>query len=238
MKETFADNVKESFSMAKKTNDAPSDRARLRRANHKAHYDQATIAAILDAQPLAYLGVVMDGAPMVFPTMHWREGAHVYIHGSRAGRKMKAAAGAPCCLTVSILDAFKLARSAFHHSVNFRSVMIHATPHVVPEEEKEARLLGMIEAYFPGRTELLRPMTETELKITTVLSFSLDNASAKIGTGGVGDEEEDYALPIWAGVVPVETRAGEIIPDPRNLPGARMPENVLPAFLRARLDAA
>ena len=210
----------------------PSDRARLRRAHHKAHYDMATIAAILDACPLAHLGVIMDGAPAVFPTMHWRIGERVFIHGSRAGRKMKAAAGTPCCLTVSILDAFKLARSAFHHSVNFRSVMIHATPRLLPEEEKEEALNAMIDHLFPGRAATLRPMTETERRITTVLEFSLEEASAKIGTGPVADEEEDLALPIWAGVVPLRHVAGEPLPDRHNLPGVEMPDHVIPAFLR------
>ncbi len=222
--------------MAKAKKTAPSDRARLRRAHHKAHYDSITIHDILDAQPLAHLGVIMDGWPAVFPTMHWREGDHVYIHGSRAGRKMKAAAGRPCCLTVSILDAFKLARSAFHHSVNFRSVMIYARPELVPEEQKEARLNAMIETYFPGRTQLLRPMSEAERKMTTVLSFSLAEASAKIGAGGIADEEEDYALPIWAGVIPVAEVALDIEADERNHPDAPMPDEVLPAYLRARME--
>ena len=220
-----------------KDHSAPTDRVRLRRAHHKAAYDFETVAAILDAQPLAHLGVVMDGWPAVFPTMHWREGRHVYIHGSRAGRKLKAAAGNPCCLTVSILDAWKLARSAFHHSVNFRSAMIYARPRIVPEDEKEARLVAMIESYFPGRAELLRPMTEKELAATTVLEFSLDEASAKIGSGPVSDDEEDLSLPIWAGVVPVRTVAGEPEPDAHNLPGLGIPDHVVPAHLRRRMEA-
>ena len=216
---------------------APTDRVRLRRAHHKAAYDFDTMVSILDAQPLAHLGVMMDGWPAVFPTMHWREGRHVYIHGSRAGRKMKAAAGQPCCLTVSMLDAWKLARSAFHHSVNFRSVMLYARPRLVPDDEKEARLKAMIEAYFPGRSELLRPMTETELAITTVLEFPLEEASAKIGSGPVVDEEEDLSLPVWAGVVPVHTSAGEPQPDAHNPPGLAIPDHVIPAYLRRRMEA-
>ncbi len=214
----------------------PSDRARLRRARHKAAYDLETIAAILDAQPLAHLGVIMDGWPAVFPTMHWRMGERVYIHGSRGGRKMKAAAGRPCCLTVSILDAWKLARSAFHHSVNFRSVMIYARPRLVADDEKKACLEAMIDAYFPGRSRLLRPMTEKELKITTVLEFSLDEASAKTGSGPVADEEEDLSLPIWAGVVPAVATAGTPIPDAHNPPGLALPDHVIPTCLRKRME--
>ncbi len=221
----------------KKAHSAPTGRARLRRAHHKAAYDFETIAAILDAQPLAHLGVLLDGWPAVFPTMHWREGRHVYIHGSRAGRKMKAAAGHPCCLTISILDAWKLARSAFHHSVNFRSVMLHACPRLVPDEEKEARLNAMIETYFPGRTKLLRPMTEKELAITTVLEFSLDKASAKIGSGPVSDNTEDLSLPIWAGIVPVHTIAGNPESDMHNLPETAIPDHIIPTYLRHRMEA-
>ncbi len=220
-----------------KDHPAPSDRARLRRAHHKAAYDFETIAAILDAQPLAHLGVMMDGWPAVFPTMHWREGRHVYIHGSRAGRKMKAAAGNPCCLTVSILDAWKLARSAFHHSVNFRSVMLHARPRLVPDDEKEAMLNAMIETYFPGRSELLRPMTEKELAITTVLEFPLDEASAKIGTGPVSDEEEDLSHPVWAGIIPVHAVADDPLADAHNQPGMAIPDHVIPTYLRRRMEA-
>lgn len=221
----------------RKDHPAPTDRVRLRRAHHKAAYDFDTIASILDAQPLAHLGVVMDDWPAVFPTMQWREGRHVYIHGSRAGRKMKAAVGTPCCLTVSTLDAWKLARSAFHHSVNFRSVMLYARPRLVPDDEKEARLNAMIEAYFPGRSELLRPMTETELAVTTVLEFPIEEASAKIGSGPVADEEEDLALPVWAGIVPVRTEAEKPQPDAHNPPGLAIPDHVIPTYLRRRMEA-
>ncbi len=211
----------------------PSERVRVRRAPHKARYDFETITAILDAQPLAHLGVVTEeGWPLVFPTLHWRQGDRVYIHGARKGLKMRLAAGRPCCLTVAVLDGLRLARSAFNHSANYRSVMILAQPEIVPEAEKSAHLAAMIEAFFPGRNRLLRPMKANELKATTVLSFSLREASAKVSEGEVNDPPEDAALPIWAGVVPVSMQAGTPVADPNNRPGLAMPDHVIPRFLR------
>ncbi len=215
------------------TQPAPTDRTRLRRAHRKAAYDREAVKAILDAQPLAYLGVILDGAPAVFPTLQWRAGERVYIHGSRAGRKMRAAAGREVCLTAAVLDAWKLARSAADHSVNFRSVMVYGRAEVTPEEEKEERLAEMIEAFFPGRNGLLRPMTAKELKATTVLSLSLEEASAKIGTGPVGGSDEDRAWPVWAGITPVLRVAGTPEPDPHNPPGLETPGHAIPAYLRS-----
>ncbi|HHN68107.1 MAG TPA: pyridoxamine 5'-phosphate oxidase family protein [Thermopetrobacter sp.] len=216
------------------TTPPPSDRARLRRAAHKAAYDRATIDAILDAQPLALVAAVLDGAPVVIPTLQWRHGDHVYFHGSSASRTLRAAAGNPVCLTVSILEGWKLARSAFHHSLNFRSVMVHGRAERVPAEEKAAALEDMIESLFPGRWQTLRPMNEKELKATAVLRLPLSEASAKVATGPVQDEEEDYDLPIWAGVVPVREVAGEVEADVRNLPDVAMPDHVIPKYLRRR----
>ncbi len=208
------------------------DHVRVRRAHHKARCEREIIDAILDAQPLAHLGVVVKGRVRVIPTLQWREGDHVYVHGSAASAALRAAVEAPVCLTVSILDGYKLARSGFHHSVNYRSVMIHGIMRAVPEEEREARLNAMIDTLFPGRAALLRPMNDKERKATAVLYLPLDEAVAKVDDTGVIDEEEDYAWPVWAGSVPVREVAGEPVPDARNLPEMELPDHVVPAYLR------
>ena len=203
-----------------------TDRSRLRRSHERGHYDRATIDAILDAQPMCSVGYVIDGAPYVTPTLQWREGDHVYWHGSSASRALRAGKGAEVCLTVSILDGFVMARSGFHHSVNSRSVMLFGTAFVVPEAEKEARLSAFIDGLWPGRAAMLRPNTAQELKATTVLGLKIEEGAAKVRSGGPLDDEEDYALPIWAGVIPVETRVGALQPDPRNLDGIGPPAHL------------
>ncbi|MGD9864754.1 MAG: pyridoxamine 5'-phosphate oxidase family protein [Pseudodonghicola sp.] len=203
-----------------------TDRSRLRRAHERGHYDRATVNAILDAQPMCSVGYVIDGKPYVTPTLQWREGDHVYWHGSSASRALRAGKAAEVCLTVSILDGFVMARSGFHHSVNSRSVMLFGTAFVVPEAEKEARLSTFIDGLWPGRAAQLRPNSAQELKATTVLGLKIGEGAAKVRSGGPVDDEEDYALPIWAGVIPVETRVGSLEPDPRNLEGVAPPDHL------------
>ncbi|TDK42363.1 pyridoxamine 5'-phosphate oxidase family protein [Antarcticimicrobium luteum] len=203
-----------------------TDRSRLRRAHERGLHDRDTVNAILDAQPMCSVGYVIDGKPYVTPTLQWREGDHVYWHGSSASRALRASKGAEVCLTVSILDGFVMARSGFHHSVNSRSVMLFGTAFVVPEEEKEARLSTFVDGLWPGRAAMLRPNNAQELKATTVLGLKIAEGSAKVRSGPPGDDEEDYALPIWAGVIPVETRVGPLQPDPRNLDGVEAPEHL------------
>jgi nitroimidazol reductase NimA-like FMN-containing flavoprotein (pyridoxamine 5'-phosphate oxidase superfamily) len=216
-----------------KPSDAPSERARVRRLHERGHYDRATIDAILDAMPLCHVGIVAGGAPVVTPTLQWREGDHVYWHGSAASRMLRAAEGCEVCLTVSILDGLVLARSAFHHSVNFRSVMLFGRAQKVADPaDKAMRLRAFVEGLYPGRWETLRAMTEQELKATTVLTMPIVEASAKVRTGPPKDDEEDYALPIWAGVVPVQLALLAPEPDPRNLPGIEAPEPLSALTLR------
>lgn len=203
-----------------------TDRSRLRRAHERGHYDRSTVNAILDAQPMCSVGYVIDGKPYVTPTLQWREGDHVYWHGSSASRALRASKAAEVCLTVSILDGFVMARSGFHHSVNSRSVMLFGTAFVVLEAEKEARLSAFIDGLWPGRAAHLRPNSAQELKATTVLGLKIGEGAAKVRSGGPVDDEEDYALPIWAGVIPVETRVGPLEPDPRNLAGVAPPEHL------------
>ncbi len=180
----------------------PSPRTRLRRLNDKAAYDVGTIRAILDAQPLAHIGHLVDGAPTVTPTLQWREGDRVYWHGSAASRMVRASAGQAVCLTVTCLDGLVLARSGLEHSVNFRSVMVFGQAELVTEAAAKARHLEvMIDQMFPARWPQLRPMTAQEVKATAVLSLPISEASAKIGAGMPTDPPEDRDWPVWAGVI-------------------------------------
>jgi len=204
-----------------------TEQTRLRRLHERGHFDRETIYGILDAMPLCHVGINLNNKPVVIPTFQWREGDRVYWHGSKASRGIRASQDMDVCLTVSLLDGLVLARSGMHHSANFRSVMIFGRPTVVEDPaQKVASLNAFIDTLYPGRSELLRPMTDQEAKATTVLSMPIDEASAKIRDDGVHDDEEDYALPIWAGVIPVRHTVGEAIPDPRNIPGVEMPEHV------------
>lgn len=205
---------------------APSPRARLRRAAEKSAYDAATIHAILDAMPLAHVGTVVEGAPVVIPTLQWRIGARIYWHGSSASRSLRAGQGAQVCVTVTLTDAMVLARSGLEHSVNFRCVMVHgmATPVTDPAEKAQA-LRAMMEQMFPGRWDQLRPITAQELKATAILSLPLTEASAKISAGMPEDPAADLATPVWAGLLPISLQMGAPQPDPR-----LAPEIALPAY--------
>ncbi len=203
---------------------AITERTRLRRTHQRGHHDRKTINGILDATPFCHVGCLLDGKPAVTPTMQWREGDHLYWHGSSASRALRNSAGLDVCLTVSLMDGMVLARSAFHHSVNYRSVMIYGqATKVTDPDEKAERLRAFVESLYPGRWDMLRPMTAQEAKATTVLSMPIDEASAKIRAGGPVDDEEDYALPIWAGVLPMRLVVAEPEPDLRNLDGLSAP---------------
>jgi nitroimidazol reductase NimA-like FMN-containing flavoprotein (pyridoxamine 5'-phosphate oxidase superfamily) len=206
---------------------APSERTRVKRLNKRAKYDAETVHAILDATPICNVGYVFKGSPYVTPTLQWREGDHVYWHGSSASRMLKACAEADVCLTVSIIDGFVMARSAFNHSCNYRSLMAFGTAHKVSDPaEKEQRLRNFTEKLWPGRWDRLRPATQKELKATTVLSLKLDEVSAKVRNGPPGDDEEDYAVPVWAGVIPVRTEILPPVDDPRLIAGLTPPAHV------------
>ena len=202
----------------------PSERVRLRRKRERGSYEREAIDAILDEALIAHLGIVEDGQPFVIPTLHARCGDVVYCHGSSVSRTLRAlAAGAPACLTVSLIDGLVLARAAMHHSANYRSAMLvgHATI-VEDPEEKLTALRAVVEHIVPGRWDDVRAPTENELKATTVLALAIDEASAKVRTGGPMDDEEDYALPGWAGVIPLTSTAQAPEPDPR------MPASIAP----------
>jgi nitroimidazol reductase NimA-like FMN-containing flavoprotein (pyridoxamine 5'-phosphate oxidase superfamily) len=206
----------------------PSDRTRVRRLAKRAHYDAATVHAILDAGLLCHVGYVIDGQPYVTPTAHWRDGDHVYWHGSSASRMLRAQqAGISVCLTVSLLDGLVLARSGFHHSMNYRSVMALGQAELVEGMEDKLRALRhFVGKLTPGRWNELRAPTTQELKATTILRLKLDEVSAKVRTGPPGDDEEDYALPVWAGVLPLSLQAGSPIADDRLAADTPVPENI------------
>jgi nitroimidazol reductase NimA-like FMN-containing flavoprotein (pyridoxamine 5'-phosphate oxidase superfamily) len=208
---------------------APTTRSRVRRAPKRAEYDRATVAAILDAGLICHVGFVADGQPYVIPTLHARVGDVVYLHGSTASRMVRTlAAGAPACLTVTHVDGLVLARSAFHHSMNYRSAVVLGTMRLVDDPgEKDRALEAFTEQLVPGRWEHVRPPSRKELKGTSVLALPLDEASAKVRTGPPEDDEEDYALPVWAGVVPLAVTPGVPEPDPRLDPAhADLPAHV------------
>lgn len=194
---------------------APSPRARARRMHEKAAYDPATIEAVLDAVPLAHVGHVVDGFPVVTPTLQWRVGGRIFWHGSSASRMMKRAAGAQVCVTVTALDGMVLARSGLEHSVNYRSVMVFGAAEPVKEAAaKEAALKAMMDRLFPGRWEALRPMTAQELKATVILSLPIAEATAKIDAGPPNDPDGDLTWPVWAGNLPLIWAAGAPVPAP------------------------
>jgi nitroimidazol reductase NimA-like FMN-containing flavoprotein (pyridoxamine 5'-phosphate oxidase superfamily) len=204
-----------------------TERTRLRRLHQRGSHDHSDVHAVLDAASQCSGGYVIDGKPYVTPPLHWREGNHVYWHGSSASRAIRSSKGAQVCLTVQILDAFVMARSGKHHSANYRAAMVFGEAFVVTDpEEKAARMNAFIDGLWPGRSELIRPATAQELKATTVLGLEITEASAKVRTGGPVDDEEDYALPIWAGVIPVSVQTGALVPDPRNIDGVEVPDHI------------
>jgi uncharacterized protein len=203
---------------------APTARTRVRRVPKRAAYDRATVDAILDEALHCHLAFVDDGQPYAIPTLHARVGDLVYVHGSAASRMVRTfAAGAPACLTVTLIDGLVLARSAFHHSMNYRSAVLLGTLRPVEDPAEKARALeAFTEQLVPGRWAEVRPPSRKELKATTVLAMRLDEASAKVRGGGAVDDEPDYALPVWAGVVPLALTPGAPEPDDR-LPGGVEP---------------
>ena len=207
--------------------DAPSERTRVKRLNKRAKYDAETVHGILDAMPVCHVGYIFNGAPYVTPTLQWREGSRVYWHGSSASRMLEACEDAQVCLTVTILDGFVLARAAFNHSCNYRSVMAFGTARKLTDPaEKEQRLKTFTDGLWPGRWDMLRTMTTQELKATTVLSMDLSEVSAKVRSGPPGDDEADYGLPVWAGVIPVRQQMLAPVDDPRLSPGLTPPRHV------------
>jgi uncharacterized protein len=200
---------------------ATTARTRVRRMHERGRYDRKTVYAILDSALLCHVGYVIDGLPYVTPTLFWREGERLYWHGSSASRMLRRQAeGIPVCLTVSHVNGLVLARSGFHHSLNYSAVMAFGNAAIVADDEaKAAGLNAFVERLYPGRTRQIRPINPQELKATTLMSMAIDEVSAKVRTGGPVDDEADYSLDCWAGVIPIEMRLAAAIPDPRLKPG-------------------
>jgi nitroimidazol reductase NimA-like FMN-containing flavoprotein (pyridoxamine 5'-phosphate oxidase superfamily) len=198
----------------------PTGRTEVRRLAKRGVYDKPQIHAILDEGYLCHVGFVVEGQPYVIPTGYVRSGDRIYIHGSAASRMLRTLdQGVDVCLTVTLVDGFVLARSAFHHSMNYRSVVVLGKAWLVTDpDEKRNALRSFTNHILPGRWEEVRQPTEQELKATSVLSLTLDEVSAKVRTGPPIDDEEDYAFPVWAGVVPIRTQVGQPVPDARVLP--------------------
>ena len=203
-----------------------TDRTKLKRLAKRGHFDHETLYAILDEGFICHVGFAVDGKPVVIPTGYARVDDKLYIHGSQASRMLRTlAGGVDACVTVTLLDGLVLARSAFHHSMNYRSVVVFGRATLVEDpEEKMTALIALSEHIIRGRWNDVREPTDVEMKLTTVLCVPLEEASAKIRTGPPLDDEEDYALPMWAGVVPLKLTAGEPIADPRLPEGTPVPD--------------
>jgi uncharacterized protein len=207
---------------------AAKPRNRVSRMPGRAAYDRETIEAILDEAIVSHVGTVGEaGHPVVIPTLHARKADHLYIHGSAASKTLRRAGQAEICLTATLIDGLVLARSAVHHSVNYRSVVVFGQAEVVEAaEDKATALRAFTEKLIPGRWDDVRAPNQLELRATSVLRLPLAEASAKVRTGGPLDDEPDYEMPVWAGTVGLRLAAGEPQPDDRLLPGVQCPAYV------------
>jgi hypothetical protein len=206
----------------------PTERTRVRRLPKRGVYERETVYRILDEGLVCHVGFVAEGKPVVIPTGYGRQGNTLYFHGSTASRMFRALGqGADVCVTVTLLDGLVLARSAFHHSMNYRSVVIFGRARVVEEPTAKLEALrAFTEHMAPGRWREVRLPSEKEMQATTVLAIALEEVSAKVRTGPPLDDEEDYALPVWAGVLPLVLTPQPVVPDDRLPAGIPVPEYV------------
>ena len=217
-----------------------TDRNRVKRLHERGRYDRQSVWQILDAAMICHVAYVIDGQPYCTPTAFWREDDHLYWHGSSASRMLRMQKpGLPVCVTVTHLDSLVLARCGFNHSVDYRSAMCFGTAHILDDPDEKARALdSMIDRFYPGRAATLRQSTVQELKATMVIGMEIEQASGKIRTKGVADEEEDYALPIYAARFPVRMVVDEVQPCPRMPEGVARPEGLSAFTPGRRLDEA
>lgn len=185
-------------------------RTKLSRLPERGRFDTETIHAILDAMPMCHVAYMREGKPAIVPTLQWREGDRVFWHGSTGAASHLTGQENDVCLNVCVFDGLVLARSAFHHSANYRSVTIFGTPEAVIEHDEKTQLMkNFVEGLFPGRWDQLRPLKDKEVRATSILSLPITEASAKIRTGPPVDEDEDYAYNVWAGVLPISSQFDE-----------------------------
>src|SRR5436853_5863812 len=205
-----------------------TERTQLRRLPSRGSHELETVCQILDAGFLAHVGFNVDGQPFVIPTLYGRDGEALYLHGSAASRMLRELdSGISACVNVTLVDGLVLARSAFHHSMNYRSVVAFGTARKIDDPEQKMEALRVIsEHLIRGRWNDVREPSEKELKATSVLEFTMEEASAKVRTGPPLDDEEDYALPMWAGVLPLVLASGAVIPDSRLAPGTSVREYI------------
>jgi nitroimidazol reductase NimA-like FMN-containing flavoprotein (pyridoxamine 5'-phosphate oxidase superfamily) len=211
------------------TNSYPvSPRNRVKRLHERGRYDHATVHGLLDASMLCHVSYVIDGQPYCTPTFFWREGNKLYWHGSSASRMLENQSdGQRVCLTVAHLDSLVLARCGFNHSADYRAVMAFGTAYIVTDPDEKARaLVAMVDRFFPDRTASLRQSTKQEIKASAVIAMEIKEASAKVRTKGVADDDEDYALPVYAERIPVHTVIGAPEPCPRLLDGVKRPQSL------------
>jgi nitroimidazol reductase NimA-like FMN-containing flavoprotein (pyridoxamine 5'-phosphate oxidase superfamily) len=208
---------------------APTERTRVRRLPERGRYDRETVYAILDEGLFCHVACLVDGRPRIIPTIHARVEDTLYLHGSQASRTLRALReGADLAVAVTILDGLVVARSGFHSSMNYRSVVVYGRAREVSDpEEKLSAQDALVDHVIPGRAADARPPTDKELKQTMLLALRLNEASAKVRTGPPKDDEDDYDLPIWAGVLPLRLEPAPPIDDPRLLEGLRPPRYVL-----------
>lgn len=205
-----------------------SKRTELRRIPDRGSHDWETIHQILDAGFLAHVGFCVDGQPFVIPTLYGRDGERLYLHGSAVSRTLRELeAGIPACVTVTLVDGLVLSRSAFDHSMNYRSVVAFGSARKISDPEQKIKSLRVIsEHLIAGRWEEVRGPSENELKATTVLEFSIEEASSKVRSGPPLDDESDYGLKVWAGVLPLEMKSRRPIPDDKLVEGVTLPEYI------------
>lgn len=203
----------------------PSARTTVKRVSERASYDVDVAHALLDEGFVCHVGLATDDGPVVIPMLYARDGDRLLIHGSPASRLMRGARGAEVCATVTHVDGLVLARSAFHHSVNYRSVVVMGRAEVIDDPgERLAALERLVEGIVPGRTGDARPPNDRELRATMVLALPLAECSVKVRTGGPLDDEEDMGLPVWAGVVPLTPVFGAPVADPAQDPPLPVPD--------------
>ncbi len=212
-----------------------TERTTLHRLRERGQTDRAALHDVLDAGLVCHLGVVIDGSPVVLPTGYGRIGETLYLHGSSANRSFKFAAGQDVCVTVTLIDGLVCARSVFHHSMNYRSAVVYGTARLVTDDaERLSALRAVSEQLIPGRWEHSRQPTRKELAATAVIALPLDEASVKVRSGWPKDDDEDYELDVWAGVLPAALTFGPALPDPRLADGVKMPEHIVRLQWRAR----